>query len=110
MTERSTCPDHPRPQALLAGALTAQAPQAVSRHVEACDRCQQTLEGLAGSSWADQVRALGEQEPPGPGLRQVMAQAVGSETVAAPEGDAAPGPDLPFLGAPAQPGHLGRLG
>ena len=88
MTERSPCPDRPRLQALLAGALTAQDQQEVSRHVEGCECCQQTLENLAGSSWAEQARALGEQEPPGPGLREVIKRAVGSETVAAPEGGA----------------------
>src|SRR5438105_1048472 len=66
MTPQPSCPNPARWNELLTGTL-ADAEQAVlSEHLETCEACQRTLQGLAagGPSWAGAARHLGPGQAP----------------------------------------------
>jgi WD40 repeat protein len=93
MTPPPACIEPPRLRALLEGALPEGEQAELNRHLESCERCQQTLERLVAGqgSWSSLPRYFGAAAP-------------ASETPA----DA--GVPLPFLSASDQPGSVSRLG
>jgi serine/threonine-protein kinase len=113
MRTTQTCPDPPRLHQLLDGGLPVDEQAELTRHLDTCAACRQTMERLAGpgNSWAGLARHLGEQAAPEPALRQVMeamkGQSGGAATRAEPGGAES---GLDFLEPSDRPGHLGRLG
>jgi serine/threonine-protein kinase len=80
-------------------------------HLNACERCQQTVEELTrvAGSWPGQTA---EDAGPGsgPGLRRVMDELKDPQPEPAPAPAPPASSEFPFLGPPARAGHLGRLG
>ncbi len=109
MPEQPRCPDPVQLQELLDGKLREPQHDALSRHLDTCVDCQQTLEGLAagGKPWV----GAGPAEPES-ALRRAMAELKGlpGEAVTLAGLTAARDPELAFLGPPSDPEHLGRLG
>jgi serine/threonine protein kinase len=116
MTESQTCPSAEQLRGLVDGTLVASEQDFLSRHVEECNGCQQTLDQLAATSWEEKARDFGAQEPTPPALREVVraAQAQGmpsaTQALTAAEAHGGPAADtFGYLAPPAQPGNLGRL-
>jgi serine/threonine protein kinase len=109
MTETTACPDRDRLQALLDATLPQDEQGDLSRHLESCPICQQTLEGLVAGkdSWIGLANKLGSQTPAGPELKDVLAQAKAEGETQAES--VAGHLDLSFLQPSDKPGHLGRL-
>src|SRR5262249_23078901 len=112
MNESQTCPDAAQLQALLTGTLPAGDQERLSRHVEKCPECQQTLDQMAASSWEQKARQLGEkEETPAAVLHNVIQAALDQPTGEQTQDRCGPvkEEDLSFLAPPIQPDHLGRL-
>ena len=111
----TACPAPAAWKELLEGSLPEAEQADLSAHLEGCAACQRALHDQVASdgSWAGLARRLaGEQPEVGPALRQALAALTGHGPAVETQAEAAPAAELPldFLGPPAQPGHLGRLG
>lgn len=106
----SACPTTDRLRSLLDGKLAETEQSDLQRHIEDCEACQRTLEGLVAGkeSWDGIARQLGDQDTPvTPALQDVMAEAIGPtacdtavHSVRLPPG---------FLQPAQQPDSMGRL-
>src|SRR5262245_6511849 len=94
MTPTHICPEPARLRRLLDATSPGEEHAALMEHLEGCDACRQTLEGLAagGRSWADVARNLRGGTGPAP-----------------TQAEAAGGGSLDFLDPPEKPGQLGKL-
>ncbi|MCI0428918.1 MAG: serine/threonine protein kinase, partial [Rhodospirillales bacterium] len=110
----SACPEPVRLQALLEGKLPEPQQGELSRHLDTCVNCQQTIEDLAagGTPWAEAAGGLAQQQAAESALMRAMAELKGSPSEAATHaGPAGPrDPELAFLTPSTNPEHLGRLG
>jgi serine/threonine protein kinase len=100
---RSSCPDIGDWQALLANESSGDEPADLVEHLENCNDCQLTLEGLGGdrSVWSCIADGLGESARQEPALREL----VHSLKLEEPE----PEEDFPYLRPSEKPGLLGLL-
>jgi serine/threonine-protein kinase len=73
----------------------------LAEHLEHCEKCRGELEAMAGGRWWNEVRPFVRpgSDDDEPGVR--------TQPAGVPQ---AFDPDLSFLSAPDQPGHLGRFG
>jgi serine/threonine protein kinase len=118
MAEALACPDPATWRQLLEATLDEPQLQCLTRHLDSCSACRQTVDQLAaqGQSWSSlPIRALGQAATPEPALTEVMAKlkggdAHGAETLGEPREAQPPDADLEFLKPSTKPGHLGRLG
>src|SRR5262245_12866352 len=115
MTQQLSCPDPARWRELLDGTLPQNEQAELDRHLEACVRCQQALEGLVADtpSWSGAARHLRQAEPaPEPALQQAIEKLKGKgvEPETQPERPRGNEDALDFLDPPKNPEHLGRLG
>src|SRR5262249_54191405 len=104
-------PEPARLRELLEGALPEPEQAEVSRHLDTCVNCQNTLENLAAGG----VKPVGQRKPEGAvesALARVMAQLKGdsSEAVTQAGPSGRPETELDFLSPTEQPGSLGKLG
>jgi serine/threonine-protein kinase len=109
MSAPGTCPDPGQLQELLDGRLAAERQVELSRHLDTCVNCQQTLEGLAG---VGPVVSGVAAPPPESALLRAMAELKGTPGEAATQ-PGPPGPrdpELAFLSPSPIPEHLGRIG
>jgi serine/threonine-protein kinase len=108
MVARPSCPDAARWAELLDDALSDDERARMAAHLDACERCQETVEGLTASdpNWA----AAAHTAAPEPGLRRAIAQLMADPVAAAVTGPAAADVPLDFLAPSDEPGCLGRLG
>jgi hypothetical protein len=112
MSHQPGCPDATCWPDMLDGNLPDGEQARLAGHLDACERCQQQVEGLLAETdpWRLAPGALMSPPPEAP-LRRVMAQLKSEATVALDEPPpAAAEPALDFLDPPSEPGHLGRLG
>ena len=111
MVDPKLCPNATRWQEFIGGGLSEQDQQELNRHLEACARCQQTLDNLTASnqSWADVARHLGDAQ-------SAVARASSPNTNTSPTVDPSLEPPddddacLGFLQPSDKPDSLGRLG
>jgi serine/threonine-protein kinase len=114
MSTYTPCPDRSRLDRFLTEDLPAEEDAALSGHIAACRRCQETLDEITGAPepWARLARELGSPGgAPSPALRRTMS----ALTAIAPGPEAVEGPPaeevvLDFLSPADQPGCLGHLG
>lgn len=73
----ASCPSLERLLALLNG---THEDSELQQHIDSCEACQKTLEGLVAGkeSWDGIARQLGDQTPVTPALQDVMAEAIGA--------------------------------
>jgi serine/threonine-protein kinase len=107
------CPDTARLKELLDGTLPEGQQAAVARHLETCEACQRTLEGLVAGkeSWEAAARQLHPgQTSSEPALQQILQHMKAGNMDATQRGD---GPSdstsLDFLDPPDKLGQLGKL-
>ena len=111
MADSRLCPDATRWRQLLDGYLSEHDQEELNHHLEACARCQQTLDNLTASnqSWADVARHLGDAQ-------SAVARASSPNTSTNPTVDPSLDPlddndaNLGFLQPSDKPESLGRLG
>ncbi len=106
------CPDPSRLKDLLDGNLPEAEQQELNQHLETCETCQRTLEGLVagGESWSKAAWQLNEtQATPEPALEEAMAGLKGDRTETHFGDGHADGVSLDFLTPTDQPGRLGKL-
>jgi WD40 repeat protein/serine/threonine protein kinase len=115
------CPDPSRLARLLDGELSQSEQDELTRHLDACPRCQRAVEELAsgGRSWSEVAAHLGAEEPggePEPALARAVRELAGgcpdqtrTDATTADEPAGSDG-DLSFLAPSDKPGHIGRLG
>ncbi len=103
----SDCPTTNRLRSLLDGALPETEQSELQQHIDSCERCQQTLEGLVAGkeSWDGLARRLGDGETPvTPALHEAINAAKDLEATI-PSVKLPPG----LLQPSEQPDSLGRL-
>ncbi len=108
----NTCPEPSRLRDLLDGNLPEGEQQELNLHLETCETCQGTLEGLVAGeeSWSGAARQLNEtQATPEPALEEAMAGLKGDRTETHFGDGAADGISLDFLTPTDQPNRLGML-
>jgi len=115
MTTVPACPEAARLQGLVSGTLTEEEEADLIRHLDSCASCRRTLDGLAGEGLrlpGPTAERAGPPPAPEPALEQVVAKLVEGAGSGVPPTEVVGAEDLalPFLTAPGQPGHLGRLG
>jgi eukaryotic-like serine/threonine-protein kinase len=114
MSARPSCPDPARLQELLDGQLRDPQQAELSRHLDTCVDCQQTLEELAAGArpWAEAAGGLARQPAAESALERAIAELKGSasETVTLAASTGARDLELAFLSPAENPEHLGRLG
>ncbi len=113
MAERTDCPDPSRWERFLHGDLAEHEKTELEQHLEVCEVCQKTLDGLVAdqASWSDMARHLSdarpeierayERAPKAPGDHQAP-----DTSLETPEDSAL---SLFFLQPSAKPDSLGRL-
>ena len=108
MSALKTCPDSVRLSELLEDGLPAEENARLTAHVETCERCQKTLDGLtaAGLPWTAPFTQ------PEPALQRALQElaAMGNTLELSAETADTEELSLDFLEPPADPQHLGRLG
>jgi serine/threonine protein kinase/tetratricopeptide (TPR) repeat protein len=114
MAERNDCPDAGRWQLLLEGNLPEEEKTNLDQHLEACELCQQTVDGLVAdqASWSDMARHLSDARPEIESAQNRTQCAhrdprAPDTALDIPEGDGDP---LSFLQPSNKPESLGRLG
>ena len=115
MITQTSCPDRRWWQDFLDGTLSAAEQDGLTKHLDACPRCLQTLERLtaASHSWpAAALREVEHEAAAAPALSRVMQElkAEGSQTGAYTDPYTASHDTLPFLQPAEDAAHLGRLG
>src|SRR5262249_2274308 len=112
MTDTSPCPNQTELTKLLDGNAPAAEAERLTQHLESCQACQRTVEGLlpANHSWADLLTSTGATRPaPEPSLAEVMRQAQADPFVTQADTSAVQG-ELSYLQPSSKPGSRGRLG
>src|SRR5437868_6959472 len=101
MTATTPCPDFARWEDFLDGDLPADERARLGAHLDDCEDCQQTLEGLTASDadWAAAARGLEEPTEPDPLLRGAMDELKGEGQSA----DVCQDQPLSFLAPPEKP-------
>lgn len=115
MTAQPRCPDPVRLRELLDGRLHEPQQAEVSRHLDTCIACQQTLDELAsgGRPWSSAAHDLAQEpgDPPSALARAMAAlKGTGAEPTTLPGSPLPRDLELSFLTPGATPDLLGRLG
>lgn len=113
MTLPSACPAPVRLKAFLDKTLPEAEQAELSQHVEICELCQQTLEGLVAGkdSWSDLARHLSHTSAGEESRQSAVEEAKSDKTPGRTQAEPANGySSLAFLEAPDKPGQLGQLG
>lgn len=110
----SSCPRPERLKQLLDATLPEAEQAALSAHVDGCETCQRTLEGLAAGreTWQGAARNLQNAAPePAPKLQQAIEGLRETPQPAETHIGDSTGAELPldFLSPPDQPEHLGKI-
>jgi hypothetical protein len=119
MNASTACPGQAQLKRLLFGTLSDADQAELTRHLDGCPGCQQTLEHLAvgSAAWCEAAKACGERAAAPesaywPALKSLEKQ-ISPLTETRPAADTPAGPSgdlrLDFLGPSQDPGHLGRL-
>lgn len=113
MTAPKDCPQPTRLQELLQGKLPHEEQAEVTRHLDTCSDCQNTLEQLAvGGQAPAPLEHLRQPSAAETALRRAMAQLKGDVSEAPTQTGPTTGraSELDFLAPPERPDTLGRLG
>lgn len=114
MAIANPCPDPSRLRELLDGSIPEAEQAELTAHLETCESCQQTVEGLVAGrdSWIGAARQLGAGAAPlAPTLQSAMEHARHTPPPVEPATEFDAHVELPrdFLAPPDEPGHLGKL-
>jgi WD40 repeat protein/serine/threonine protein kinase len=113
MTQHDACPKTEYLRQLLDESLSKEDEATLAAHLEGCEACQRTLEGLAagGQSWEATLRlkdGAGEQTLE-PALERAVEALEGGDPHETQAETSSGANDLSFLDPPKTPEHLGRL-